>query len=523
MKNIRKKAVRIMLLFVWTLFFLHIDTYAVSGNTTRIHFISLYGASDAILLESNGHFGMVDFGEDWDYPSGSTGSKYPYRYGITTNEGYEQQVIYYLKQLGVEKLDFYIATHAHSDHIGSGDEIIEHFPVDRLYIAEYDDSYQLAAHGKDVTDPYYYEDADEDTLWDNQYVYDRIIQAAQDHHVKIITDLDLEENAVYRRFRIGNMSISIMNYERKRDADGNIIPVANENDNSLVVRVNAYGKNALLTSDLDPVDGDTEKIAEQVKRVKIDLLKLPHHGIDYNNPSDFLTPLNPKTAVMTGPSSWFNTRMRACLPNTNVYFTMSDSAAVVADFSFYGIATEYVKTESEWGLLDGTYYYFDSNGRVTTGWGYIGNAWYYFDEKGSMQTGWQYVNGAWYYISESGAMVTGWQMIEGVWYYFNENGSMQTGWRYVNGVWYYFDLAGEMTTSWQKIDEIWYYMSESGVMQCGWQKIGGIWYFFEVSGAMDHDMWIQGVYYLKSSGAMAVSEWVGYNQYYVDERGIWAP
>lgn len=314
-----------------------------------------------------------------------------------------------------------------------------------------------------------------------------------------------------------------MNYERKRDADGNIIPVVNENDNSLVVRVNAYGKNALLTSDLDPVDGDTEKIAEQVKRVKINLLKLPHHGIDYNNPSDFLTPLNPKTAVMTGPSSWFNTRMRACLPNTNVYSTMSDSAAVVADFSFYGIATEYVKTESEWGLLDGTYYYFDSNGRVTTGWGYIGNAWYYFDEKGSMQTGWQYVNGAWYYISESGAMVTGWQMIEGVWYYFNENGSMQTGWRYVNGAWYYFDLAGEMTTSWQKIDGIWYYMSESGVMQCGWQKIGGIWYFFEVSGAMDHDMWIQGVYYLKSSGAMAVSEWVDYNRYYVDERGIWAP
>ena len=120
MKSIRKKAVRIMLLFAWTLFFLYIDTYAASGNTTRIHFISLYEASDAILLESNGHFGMVDSGEDWDYPSGSTGSKYPYRYGITTNEGYEQQVVHYLKQLGVEKLDFYIATHAHSDHIGSG-------------------------------------------------------------------------------------------------------------------------------------------------------------------------------------------------------------------------------------------------------------------------------------------------------------------------------------------------------------------------------------------------------------------
>ena len=36
---------------------------------------------------------------------------------------------------------------------------------------------------------------------------------------------------------------------------------------------------------------------------------------------------------------------------------------------------------------------------------------------------------------------------------------------------------------------------------------------------MDHDMWIQGVCYLKSSGAMDVSEWVDYNRYYVDELG----
>lgn len=98
-----------------------------SGNT-KIHFISLNSSTDAILLESNGQYGMVDSGEDWEYPDGSD-ERYPLRGGITKGKGYEQQVIYYLKSQGVEKLEFYIATHSHSDHIGSGDEILDEFPT----------------------------------------------------------------------------------------------------------------------------------------------------------------------------------------------------------------------------------------------------------------------------------------------------------------------------------------------------------------------------------------------------------
>ncbi|SNE20567.1 choline binding protein E CbpE [Streptococcus pneumoniae] len=41
-----------------------------SGN--KIHFINVQeGGSDAIILESNGHFAMVDTGEDYDFPDGS--------------------------------------------------------------------------------------------------------------------------------------------------------------------------------------------------------------------------------------------------------------------------------------------------------------------------------------------------------------------------------------------------------------------------------------------------------------------
>lgn len=82
---------------------------------------------------------------------------------VTTNYGYDQQVIHYLKDVcGVKKLDFYIATHSHSDHIGTADEIMDEFPIDRLYINRYDDSYISS----------------NDYLWDNQYVYDCLINKA---------------------------------------------------------------------------------------------------------------------------------------------------------------------------------------------------------------------------------------------------------------------------------------------------------------------------------------------------------
>lgn len=50
---------------------------ASTGDPGTIHFLTLDANGDAILLECNGKFGMVDSGEDSDYPDGSD-SRYPY-------------------------------------------------------------------------------------------------------------------------------------------------------------------------------------------------------------------------------------------------------------------------------------------------------------------------------------------------------------------------------------------------------------------------------------------------------------
>lgn len=81
------------------------DTLSVaSGN--RIHFINTKGesGSDAIILESNGHYALIDMGEDYDFPDGSN-PRYPSRVGISTNNEYvlEDRLFRHMKQVGIKK------------------------------------------------------------------------------------------------------------------------------------------------------------------------------------------------------------------------------------------------------------------------------------------------------------------------------------------------------------------------------------------------------------------------------------
>ena len=86
------------------------------GCEVRIHIMPYYNM-DAILVECDGHFGMIDSGEDSLYPNGRDG--YILREGVTKSAGIERELIAYMKSVGVRRgnLDFYIGTHAHSDHI----------------------------------------------------------------------------------------------------------------------------------------------------------------------------------------------------------------------------------------------------------------------------------------------------------------------------------------------------------------------------------------------------------------------
>ena len=77
-------------------------TVAESAESFSVHYIDV-GQGDCILTVCNGKTLLIDAGEN----------------------GNEATVINYLRAHGVKSLDYVIATHPHSDHIGSMKNVLE--------------------------------------------------------------------------------------------------------------------------------------------------------------------------------------------------------------------------------------------------------------------------------------------------------------------------------------------------------------------------------------------------------------
>lgn len=233
-----------------------------------IYFLNT-GSSDAIVLQSQGHFAMIDSGEDNDNPRGFSALEY---------KGYEQEILGFLRENASDEngkihLDFVLGTHSHSDHIGGFDTIIsdENVFIDKAYLKEY--------HAENIN-----EHEVED--WDNQEVYDQMVEALNSKSVPIVSDISSEP------FAFGNFTLTILNTEYE---DGS--RKVGENDNSLVVLVEKDGRKALLTGDLDNYNQDEVKIGEQVG--KVDLLKVGHHSYSHSTEKEFLELVNPEMSVVT--------------------------------------------------------------------------------------------------------------------------------------------------------------------------------------------------------------------------------
>lgn len=409
------------------IFIITIISILVNNNSfakEKVHLVTTPTmGTDAIILESDGKFAMIDTGEDIDFPDGSN-PKYPLRDGIIkdSKNAITDRVFTHLEKIGVKELEFIIITHTHSDHIGNASEIIKKIPTKKIYLKEYSD------------DRIY----DKDRLWDNLYGYDKTIQSAKENNVAIVQNITSELSKI----KLNNISIELFNYENEYK-DGKLLEVWDDNVNSILSLLKSHNKKIFLGGDLDNTDGREDKYGKIIGNV--DIMKFNHHvDTKLSNSKNFIKLLNPKTIIKTSPTDvesnykkWLDSKHinvidtgRNDISAVVLEITDNEIKDVSSEYDKYGVYKDNNKLKFKlwnkeiapkgWLKNNGTWYYIENDGELKTGWLLDNNSWYYLDNNGELIKNKEYkIDSKTYYFKETGIMAKSeWIGIS----YFKENG-----------------------------------------------------------------------------------------------------
>ncbi len=170
-------------------------------------------------------------------------------------------LVKYLKDFGVESIDYLILTHPHEDHYGGAERVIESFPVEHLVIhAELAETYPF------------------DRL---SYMVENNAFSAESEVLTVERDdrFELAENAVFQFFAPAEIDFD------------------DYNESSLALKL-VYGKTSFLFT------GDAEKGSERDMlsggyNLHADVFSAGHHGSATSNSSDFIEAVSPHFAVIS--------------------------------------------------------------------------------------------------------------------------------------------------------------------------------------------------------------------------------
>ncbi len=237
-----------------------------NGNL-NVYYLNV-GQADAMLLENDGKYMLIDAGNNAD----------------------GKNLVKYFNELGIKKFEYVIATHAHEDHIGGMDDIINSFKVDKFYMPDA------------VTTSKTFED---------------LLTALENNDVSVdvplIGDIFIFGGCKFEVLYIGNESEDL-------------------NDTSIVIR-GLYGDTSFLFT------GDATSKVEKIlldKNIKSDVLKVGHHGSQFSTTVNFINKVLPKYAIISvgKDNSYGHPRKETIVKLTDrgatVYRTDKDGTIIVS-------------------------------------------------------------------------------------------------------------------------------------------------------------------------------------------------
>ena len=211
-----------------------------SGDTLRVNYIDV-GQGDSIFIQlPNKETMLIDAGEAYEVDN----------------------VINYLNNLGIKKIDYVVGTHPHTDHIGGLEEVINTFDVGAIYMPK---------------------------VSSNSKTFEDLLTTISNKGLKVKTAKSgvvvLSEDNLKLEFIAPNSD----NY-------------SNLNNYSAVLKLTYLGNTFLFMGDAETLSED-----EITSDVDADVIKVGHHGSDSSSSVEFVKKVSPEYAIiMVGEDNSYN-------------------------------------------------------------------------------------------------------------------------------------------------------------------------------------------------------------------------
>ena len=211
-----------------------------SGDTLRVNYIDV-GQGDSIFIQlPNKETMLIDAGEAYEVDN----------------------VINYLNNLGIKKIDYVVGTHPHTDHIGGLEEVINTFDVGSIYMPK---------------------------VSSNSKTFEDLLTTISNKGLKVKTAKSgvvvLSEDNLKLEFIAPNSD----NY-------------SNLNNYSAVLKLTYLDNTFLFMGDAETLSED-----EITSEIKANVIKVGHHGSDSSSSVEFVKKVNPEYAIiMVGEGNSYN-------------------------------------------------------------------------------------------------------------------------------------------------------------------------------------------------------------------------
>lgn len=199
-----------------------------------IHFIDVGQGDSTLIIFPNDEIGLIDAGS-------RSGRK---------------DLVSYLQDLQIKKIDYLIGTHPHEDHIGGLPEVIRNFEIGKIYLPN---------------------------KTNNTAIFEELLNEIKDNNLKISqgkTGVKIIDSGDLEFYMIGPSG-----------------EYSNINNNSIVTKVIYKNFSALITGDAEE-EAESHMIQEG-HNLKANILRVGHHGSSTSTTEEFLDRVKPDYSIIS--------------------------------------------------------------------------------------------------------------------------------------------------------------------------------------------------------------------------------